>query len=172
MKKMRAIFKSLLTGGAVVRVRLYLRVIIKLRESYRLPLLAKFVAARLQNRHGVFISHQAKFSRSLFLPHPVGIVIGRGVKLGERVRIYQNVTIGGARLGDWQTDQYPEIGDDTVIFAGAVVIGKVRVGKHCVVASNAVVTKDVPDYTTVGGIPAHVIHQKSLNDSILEQDQS
>jgi serine O-acetyltransferase len=151
--------RRILFGGAVHRVRLYLRLIIFFRDSKRFGL-ATYVANRLQRKHGLFISRKAAFPLSIDLKHPVGIVIGDGVKIGERVVIFQNVTLGGARLGDSQLANYPEIGDDTVIYAGAIIVGKIKIGKCCVVGANAVVTKDVPDYATVAGIPARIIKQR------------
>ncbi len=53
------------------------------------------------------------------------------------------------------------IGDDVWIGANAVILPGVTIGRHCVIAAGAVVTKDVPDYTLVGGVPAKVI--KSIN---------
>jgi len=124
-------------------------------------LAARFFEARLQRRYGVFLSHRAEFPRSLDLKHPIGIVVGEGVKLGERVVIFQNVTLGGARMGDLQASNYPEIGDDTVIFAGAVVVGKIKIGKQCIIGANSVVTRDVPDYATAAGVPARIVRLRA-----------
>jgi acetyltransferase-like isoleucine patch superfamily enzyme len=49
------------------------------------------------------------------------------------------------------------IGDDVWIGANAVILPGVTIGRHCVVAAGAVVTKDVPDNTVVGGVPAKVL---------------
>ncbi|MET4679383.1 serine O-acetyltransferase [Stenotrophomonas rhizophila] len=147
---------SLLLGGASPRVHLHLRVMDALRRR-GMKRLGRLVAARLQRKHGVFVSSKAVVPTSVELKHPVGIVIGDGVRLGERVVIYQNVTLGGARVGDWTSDNYPEVGDDSVIFAGAVVVGKIKIGKRCVIGANAVVTRDVPDGATAVGVPARII---------------
>jgi serine O-acetyltransferase len=143
-------------GGAGPRVRLHLRLMSRLRRRGR-KRLALLVSARLSRRYGVFVNPQAVLPDSVRLPHPIGIVIGEGVVIGERVAIYQNVTLGGARVGDWQAGKYPRIGDDTVIFAGAVIVGAIHIGRHAVIGANAVVTKDVPDYATVGGVPARIL---------------
>lgn len=119
--------------------------------------LASFVANRLQKTQGVFISPKACFDTTLSLRHPVGIVIGEGVKLGKNVVIYQNVTLGGARLGDAKANNYPEIGDNTVIFAGAVVVGQVVVGNNCTIGANSVVISNIPDGCIAVGAPARVI---------------
>lgn len=151
---------SLLLGGVVPRVNLYLAVISHFRNSGRMKL-AKFFSDRLQRKYGLFISPKAVIDGKIDFKHPTGIVIGDGVRIGKRVVIFQNVTLGGARMGDWKSNNYPEIGDDTVIFAGAVVVGKVRIGRGCVVGANSVVTKDVADFMTVAGVPAKVIKIRS-----------
>ena len=156
MDKILKLLSAFFLGGAKPRVRLHLHGIAYARDR-GWPYLAKFLESRLQRRHGVFISRKAMFPGSLELKHPVGIVIGEGVRIGQRVKIYQNVTLGGARSGDAEANHYPHIGDDTTIFAGAVIIGKVKVGKHCVIGANAVVTKDVPDYSTAVGVPARIL---------------
>lgn len=162
MKKVFGFLKIWFIGGVRPRIKLHLRALIFFRDNGH-ALLAQFIGARLQRKFGVFISHKASFPESLDLIHPIGVVIGEGVKLGERVKIFQNVTLGGARLGDWQANNYPEIGDDTVIFAGAVVVGKIKIGKHCVIGANAVVTSDIPDYATAAGIPARIVRQRTPN---------
>lgn len=153
---------SLLVGGAGPRVRLHFLIMTFFRDSGKRRFAAYF-ANRLQRKYGVFISSKADVPRTLKLRHPVGIVIGEGVKLGERVIIYQNVTLGGARIGDAAANSYPEIGDETVIFAGAVIVGKVKVGRNCVIGANAVVTRDVPDFSTAVGVPARIVGQRNDN---------
>ncbi|GAA1470159.1 hypothetical protein GCM10017607_09010 [Microbacterium thalassium] len=149
-------FLGVLVGAPGPSVRLRLRRIGTLRDAGH-PLLARFVSERLARRFGVYVNPNATFPSTMRMPHPVGIVIGEGVRIGERVSIYQNVTLGGARVGDWQAGNYPEVGDDTVIFAGAVIVGAVKIGRNAVIAANAVVTKDVPDFATVAGVPARII---------------
>ena len=109
---------------------------------------------------GLHISQNSRIDASLKLPHAHGIVIGKGVEVAEDVVIFQNVTLGGARLGDWEEGNYPSIGRGTIIFAGAVIIGRVRIGENCVIGANAVVVSDVPNNSTFVGIPARAKQQK------------
>lgn len=120
--------------------------------------LARIDEHLLQRRHGLFISSEATIGKGLKLPHPTGIVIGAGVRLGGDVTIYQNVTLGGARLGDQKIGDYPTIGDGTVLFAGAVLVGGITVGRNCVIGANSVVTDNIPDNSTAVGAPARIIH--------------
>lgn len=117
-----------------------------------------YLTTRLQRRHKVFIGWNTRFPADMILRHPVGIVLGEGVQIGRRVTIYQNVTLGGARIGDAKDLQnYPKIGDDCVIFAGAVLVGGITVGRNCVIGANAVVTQSIPDNSIAVGVPARVV---------------
>lgn len=81
------------------------------------------------------------------LPHPYGIVIHSRTRLGRRVTILHQVTLG-ARCGVMDA---PIIEDDVYIGAGAKVLGGIRVGRGAVIGANAVVTRDVPAGATVVG---------------------
>ncbi|EAQ31898.1 serine acetyltransferase [Idiomarina baltica OS145] len=119
--------------------------------------LAWIVCNRIQATTGCHLSPQLKIPSTVAFPHPTGIVIGGGVCLGERVKIFQNVTLGGARIGDAKESKYPEIGEGTVIFAGAVIVGKIKVGSNCIVGANSVVTRDLPNNCVAVGAPARII---------------
>ena len=86
--------------------------------------------------------------------HPTGIVIGGGAHLADGVVIHQGVTLGALRFKGnpprgIDCQQY--VGENTILCAGAKILGDVRIGKNCIVGANAVVTKDVPDNSTVVG---------------------
>ena len=109
--------------------------------------------------------------------------IGMGSEIGERCRIsiansleigekvlfspnvyitdcdheYRNVDIPVIDQGVVQKGQKVSIGEGSYIGINAVIVGNVKIGKHCVIGANSVVTKDVPDYCVAVGSPARVI---------------
>lgn len=113
--------------------------------------------AVIERRYGCYISPRAQIGARLRLPHPVGIVIGDGVVIGEGCTLYQHVTLGGRRRGDWQRGAYPIVGDGVVLFAGAVIAGAIAIGDRSVIGANAVVLEDVPPDSTAAGNPARVV---------------
>jgi serine O-acetyltransferase len=123
----------------------------------RLRVLASLCTRVIERRYGCYLSPRARIGPGLRLPHPVGIVIGEGVVIGEGCTIYQHVTIGARRRGDWQRGLYPFIGDNVVLFAGAVLAGAIRVGDRSTIGANAVVLDDVPPESTAVGNPARVL---------------
>lgn len=79
----------------------------------------------------------------LYLPHPNGIIINPMVRFGERVAIFQHVTIG-----EWH-GKAPNIGKGCSIFPGAKIFGDITVGDNCKIGANVVVRNSVPDNTSV-----------------------
>jgi serine O-acetyltransferase len=150
-------------SGAGYRVKVYVRLIIFFK-SRRQMWVARFLSNRLEKIQGVTLSPLADFDKTLDLRHPVGIVIGRDIKIGRNVIIFQNVTIGGRRLGEAKQGKMPWVGDNTVIFAGAVIVGEVSIGKNCVIGANSVVTMDVPDNCMAVGAPARIIKKEKPDD--------
>lgn len=104
---------------------------------------------------GCEISTKADIGPGFYIAHLGAIVIGKGAKAGENFSIRQGVTFGGS--GKSGTN-HPDVGDNVVIGAGAVVIGSVKIGNNAVIAANAVVVKDVPNECRVAGVPAKAIN--------------
>ena len=68
-------------------------------------------------------------------PHPVGIVISRYVKVGRGCVFYQNVTVGVRRYpcdGKTEPEEYPQIGNNVIVYSGAVIVGPVKIGAELV----------------------------------------
>lgn len=89
--------------------------------------------------HGCDVSPGARFLGSLYLPHPHGVTIGIGVIVGDRVTIYQGVTLGADRAG-----RYPVIAERVRIFPQSIVAGAVRVGAGATIGAQSFVSRDVP----------------------------
>lgn len=89
----------------------------------------------------------------LLLPHPNGVVIHPDTFIGPNCLIHQQVTLG-VKNSD---SNAPRLMGHVDIGAGAKIIGDITIGKHTIIGANAVVTRDVPDYAIVAGIPAKVI---------------
>lgn len=106
---------------------------------------------------GCYISERAQIAGGLKMPHPTGIVIGEDVRVGSDVTIYQNVTLGSSDRG---AGSYPTIGDNVIIFANAVIVGRVNIGEGARIGAGAVVLKDVPAHATAVGNPARVLPAK------------
>lgn len=97
---------------------------------------------------GADIHPAAEIGGGLRLTHTSGLVIGKGARLGSDMNVLHGVTIGGSGRRWFDPsfeDGLPEIGDGTEIWAGAKVLGAVKVGRGCHIGANAVVTRDLPD---------------------------
>ena len=104
------------------------------------------------------ISYRSKIGKKLSLPHPIGVVIGDDVVIKDNVIIFQQVTLGShGRKGE--TFSYPIIEDNVKIYAGAKIIGGVRIGENSVIGANTVVNIDVPSNSTAVGIPCRILQK-------------
>jgi len=98
-----------------------------------------------------------KVGRRVRIWHNGGCVLG-ALYIGDDVQIRHNVTLGLAHHGAPLTT-LPIIEDRVIIGAGACVLGPITIGHDSVIAANAVVTRDIPPYSLVGGIPGKVLRQ-------------
>jgi serine O-acetyltransferase len=103
-------------------------------------------------RSGCHLHLESVIGPGLYLPHPVAVVIGQGVRIGSEVTIYQSVTVGRSRR-----DDYPMIGDGATLYPGAIVFGAIAIGTDARIGAGAVVFADVPAGATAAGNPARIV---------------
>ena len=104
---------------------------------------------------GIEIHPAAIIGKRFFIDHGMGVVIGETSEVGDNVFIYQGVTLGG--LATKKGKRHPSISDDVVIGAGAKILGPIKIGCNTKIGSGSVVLQDVPEYSTVIGVPGRVV---------------
>ena len=116
-----------------------------------LPLLARISSELAHSATGIDIHPGARIGPSFFIDHGTGVVIGETAIIGERVRIYQAVTLGAKRFPADEDGQlqkghprHPIVEDDVVIYAGATILGRITIGKGSTIGGNVWLTRSVP----------------------------
>lgn len=117
--------------------------------------MARFISQVNRFFTGIEIHPGAKIGRRFFIDHGMGVVIGETCEIGNNVTVFQGVTLGGT--GKEKGKRHPTIKDNALIATGAKVLGNITVGENSKVGAGSVVLKDVPDNSTVVGIPGRVV---------------
>ena len=140
----------LMVPGVCIDEKIYLRYKIS-RFFYKKNLLSisKYIMYRTYRKYNCIISYKADIRGKLNLPHPIGIVIGEGTKIGKNVTIYQNVTLGRKNR---DLAEYPSIGNNVIIYCNSVVVGKVKIGENSIIGCNSVVLKNIEPNKTAAGL--------------------
>jgi serine O-acetyltransferase len=125
---------------------------------YRLevPLVARIIAELSHSTTGIDIHPGAQIGPHFFIDHGTGVVIGETAIVGERVRIYQAVTLGAKRFEKDGSGslvkgaaRHPIVEDDVVIYAGATILGRVTVGRGSSIGGNVWLTHSVPPFSNI-----------------------
>jgi serine O-acetyltransferase len=121
-----------------------------------IPLLPRLIAENAHHRTGIDIHPGATIGREFFIDHGTGIVIGETAIVGNRVTLYQGVTLGAKSFPvDPQgrlvkgLPRHPIIEDDVTIYASATVLGRITVGRGSVIGGNVWLTHSVPPNSRV-----------------------
>lgn len=137
--------------------------VIKALTNYRIahelvalgvPLIPRIMTEMAHSETGIDIHPGAQIGKHFTIDHGTGVVIGATCIIGDNVKIYQGVTLGAKSFPLDKSGnpikgipRHPIIGDDVVIYANATVLGRVTIGKGCVVGANVWVTKDMKPNT-------------------------
>ena len=118
---------------------------------------------------GIEIHPGAKIGKGLFIDHGMGVVIGETAEVGDNVTLYHGVTLGGT--GKDKGKRHPTLGNNILIGSGAKILGPINIGDNCKVGANSVVLKDIPEGSTVVGIPGKVVHPKPKTSEVIKVDR-
>ena len=118
------------------------------------PLIPRIMTEHAHSITGIDIHPGASIGKYFFIDHGTGIVIGETTVIGEHVKIYQGVTLGGLSTSGGQglkgTKRHPNIEDYVTIYSGASILGgETTIGEGTVIGGNAFVTKSVSANTKV-----------------------
>lgn len=123
--------------------------------NHRIPVLPRLISHISRFLTGIEIHPGAKIGEGLFIDHGMGIVIGETAEIGDNCHLYQGVTLGGTSTR--REKRHPTLGNNTVVGAGAEIIGAVVIGENARIGAGSVVVTNVPPNATVVGVPGHVV---------------
>jgi len=124
----------------------------------RIPFIPRAMSQFARFLTGIEIHPGAAIGSGLFIDHGMGVVIGETSEVGDNVTLFQGVTLGGT--GKQRGKRHPTIGSHVVVGAGAKVLGPITIGDYVKIGANSVVLQDVPDHSTVVGIPGRIVRIK------------
>jgi serine O-acetyltransferase len=129
---------------------------LKQRRGFFVNLLVQRFEYRQITKRNCHISFKAVIGANFRFAHPIGVVIGENVVIGDDVRIWQDVTLGSHGKKHLSL-VYPEVGNGVKIFAGAKIFGGIKIGEGAVIGANSVVNRDIPSHAKAVGIPVRIL---------------
>jgi serine O-acetyltransferase len=137
--------------------------------NHRLFLVGRWLSQVARWLTGVEIHPGAKLGRRLFIDHGMGVVIGETTIVGDDVTLFQGVTLGGT--GKEHGKRHPTVEDNVVVGGGAKILGNIVVGRNCRIGAGSVVLRNVPENSTVVGVPGHIIFREGKRVVITDPKQ-
>jgi serine O-acetyltransferase len=126
--------------------------------EWKVPLIPRWLSQIARFLTGIEIHPGARIGKSFFIDHGMGVVIGETAIVGDNVLLYQGTTLGGT--GKETGKRHPTLGNNVVVGAGAKILGNITIGDNSYIGANAVVIKNVPQNSTVVGIPGRITKQE------------
>jgi len=132
-------------------------------------LLARHLQSRISEVFAMDIHPAARIGAGILIDHGTSVVIGETAVVGDDVSMLHEVTLGGT--GKDTGDRHPKVGHGVLLGAGTKVLGNVHIGDGSKVGAGSVVLADVPEHTTVVGVPARPVARIKGGDPALLMDQ-
>ena len=126
--------------------------------KWHLPFIPRLISQTARFFTGIEIHPGATIGEKFFIDHGMGVVIGETTIIGDNVLIYQGVTLGGT--GKDTGKRHPTIGNFVTIGAGAKVLGNITIEDNSNIGAGSVVIDNVPEHSTVVGIPGRIVQQR------------
>ncbi len=127
-------------------------------NKWKIPFIPRLISQIARFFTGIEIHPGASIGEKFFIDHGMGVVIGETTIIGDNVLIYQGVTLGGT--GKDSGKRHPTVCDRVTIGAGAKVLGNITIGSDSNIGAGSVVIEDVPEHSTVVGVPGHITRQR------------
>ena len=156
----KSIFEIILLYPGFHAVLAY-RIANKLRK-YNIPFIPRLISQFARFITGIEIHPGATIGKRFFIDHGEGVVIGETSVIGDDVLMYQQVTLGGT--GKDSGKRHPTIGNNVILGAGAKVLGNINIGDFVRIGAGSVVIEDVPQHSTVVGIPGRIVQRASIDE--------
>lgn len=115
---------------------------------------------------GIEIHPGARFGRRVFIDHGMGIVVGETATVGDECLLYKGVVLGGTSLE--RRERHPTLGRGVIVGTNACVLGPIQIGDEARVGSNSVVVRDVPEGSTVVGVPGKIAEDRRRTQQQLD----
>ena len=130
---------------------------------------ARYVSQRGVRKTGIEIHPGAQIGEGFFIDHGTGVIIGETTIIGDNCTLYQGVTLGGT--GKEHGKRHPTLGNNVMVGAGAKGLGSCKIGNNVKIGAGSVVLTEVPDGSTVVGVPGRVVrmNNKELPQEMLDQ---
>ncbi|KMQ85499.1 serine o-acetyltransferase [Lasius niger] len=120
----------------------------------RTPLAYQF-QSRMNECFSIDIHPAARLGKAITIDHGTGVVIGETAIIEDNVSLFQNITIGGT--GRELGERHPILKEGAMVGSGAILLGRITIGRHAKIGAASVVLNNIPDYATAVGNPARVI---------------
>lgn len=133
-------------------------------SGYEVPVIPRVMTEHAHSITGIDIHPKASIGSEFFIDHGTGIVIGETAVIGNRVKLYQGVTIGALSVNKNMdlTKRHPTIENDVIIYAGTTILGGGTViGHDSVIGGNVWLTESVPPFSLVYHQPQTTVRERS-----------